>query len=141
MKHRLFISFSLLIAITGTGPAMAAAPAKLESPTLRLTVTSEPYGFELAEKAGGQILLAHQGTQFTLGGKTMTVASAARVQRKGAALTAELVLSDPAHKARVSFAFKKPEVLQVRLELVDGKAEQIGQSFKDGNEHVYGVWE
>jgi alpha-D-xyloside xylohydrolase len=138
MKHRLSLLVCLLIAIGR--PAQAAEPTVLESTALRLSVTGQPYGFEVAEKSG-QVLLVHQGAALTAGGKALAVASASRVQKKGRALVAELVLADSPQKARATFTFKTPQVLQVRLELVGGKAEQISQSFKDQNEHVYGIWE
>jgi alpha-D-xyloside xylohydrolase len=121
--------------------AAAAEPAVLESPALRLSVSSQPYGFELTEKSGTQPLLVHQGTALTIGGKPLAV-SAAKVDRRGKSVVAELVLADSPHKARATFTFKTPQVLQVRLELVGtSKAERITQSFKDQGEHVYGVWE
>ena len=142
MTNRLLWSLGLSFwLVSVVRPAEAAPATRLESPALRLTVTSEPYGFELAEKAGGRVLLAHQGAELTLGGKALAVTAATKVQTKGKSVVAELALGAAPQKARATFTFKSPQVLQVRLELIDNKAEQIAQAFKDQKEHVYGIWE
>jgi alpha-D-xyloside xylohydrolase len=143
MTYRLLLSLSLSLLLSlgsEASRAEAAAPVRLESPALRLSVTSQPYGFELAEKKGGRILLAHQGTEIVFEDKALAVAGA-KVERKGKGLTAELALADSPQKARVSFTFTTPQVLQVKLELVDAKAGKITEAFKDADEHVYGLWE
>jgi alpha-D-xyloside xylohydrolase len=141
MTTRLLLAVSLLLSLGSEGGrAEAAAPARLESPALRLSVTGEPYGFDLAEKKGGRVLVAHHTTTINVGGKVLSV-SGARVERKGKELTAELTLADSPQKARVSFAFKTPQVLQIHVELAGGTAEAITQAFKDQNEHIYGLWE
>jgi alpha-D-xyloside xylohydrolase len=131
-----------LLAVTALPRAgEAAAPVVLESSALRLSVTDQPYRFELLHKASKLVLLAHHTTELTIAGKAIAASHATNLRRKGNSLSADLVLVDSAQKARVSFSFKTPQVLRVRIEAGDAKAERIAQSFEDRKEHVYGIWE
>ncbi len=129
-----------VLAVLGwwAAPRAAQAPAVLESPLLRLEVTSEPYSFAVIERRTGQVLLRQAQTSFTAG----TAHSAAKAvvgSRTANTLAATLTVPGSADTARVRWSFVEPAVLQVQL--VDDKATSITEAFVDQGERTYGLWE
>jgi alpha-D-xyloside xylohydrolase len=134
-------SLALLVLLSPSMPRLAAAAEAttvLESPALRLAVSGKPYRFQLVEKSTRQVLLAEGETRFTVAGKALT-AGTATITRSGDKLVADVAVGDGGQRARATFAFKTPQVLQVKLELPG--AEQVSEAFEDHHEHVYGIWE
>ena len=126
LTGRLLRTSCSLLALSFAGPRIArAADATLESAALRLEVTSNPYHYQVVEKATSMVLLAHTGC--SLGGSAT-----------GVTTTATTLDADLGGGAHVKFTFTRPEVLQVRL---SSGAKQIGEQFADHQEHVYGLWE
>ena len=130
-----------LLSALGCGLAPAAAGEKLtiQSDALRLEVQAEPYAWRLIDRATGKVLLEQAETSFVVGGKPVAAASAAPAGQDGRTLRLRLALTGSGAAAEAAFALRDPNVLTVTLGC-QGAAE-VGESFKDNGEHVYGIWE
>jgi alpha-D-xyloside xylohydrolase len=136
---------TLLVAVTllalpdwYASPGAAQAPTVLESATLRLEVTAQPYSYAIVEKSTGMVLLRQAETAFV--DNTARRIASARIGSKSAnALEAILTLSGSSDTARVRWTFTDPAVVQV--ELSNPSATSITEAFVDQGEHYYGLWE
>jgi alpha-glucosidase (family GH31 glycosyl hydrolase) len=135
----LVFAAALAAQVAVAGPAAAAV---LESSVLRLTVDSEPYGFQVVEKSTGQVLLTQAGTRLTVAGAPVVVAGTGPFVESEGRLQAPVTLpGSPAPVgATISFQFTAPEVLRVTIAGGDA-ATQVTQQFHDQLENYYGVWE
>lgn len=120
-------------------PACRAAET-LESPALKLELNTNPYSYQVIERATGEVLVSETGkTTFTSNG--YTVRSVSDVTKTSYEIRATLHLEDTSQPAQVSFRFINPEVLQATFTFENGVPAQIKEEFADSGEHYYGIWE
>ncbi|MGA8232779.1 MAG: TIM-barrel domain-containing protein, partial [Candidatus Acidiferrales bacterium] len=124
--------------------AFLAAPVRaqvesLESPALRVEISSKPYGLTLIEKSTGQTLLSLNRAAFTE--QDHRVSSVTGVVKKADSVEATLLLSGASETAKLTLTFTNPEIIQVTLGYDGGDCESISQGFEDRGDHYYGVWE
>jgi alpha-D-xyloside xylohydrolase len=144
-RWRLLVSGILVIF---SGAESRAAVESLESLVLRVEITTSPYSFCVIEKSTGEHLTSQSGTAFTFGSEFYPVLDAANFVKSSDSVQADLLLelagrdilpSGTPAKARVSFRFLNPQVLQVQI--THDRATEISEEFDDQGEHYYGIWE
>lgn len=129
--------------ITVVGPPDASTHV-LESSLLRLTVTGNPFSFNVVEKATGTVLVQQTATRFVTSG-TYSVSAASGFVLTGTSLQAELLLNgtQPTDRltAQVRFVFSEPEILRATLSSDLFTPGQIFQQFADQGEEIFGGFE
>ncbi len=134
---------SLAIVFTAAGAARAAGPVTVESGPLRLEVMAEPYGYRLLEKKTGEVLVEHGGVELAGGASKLRPARAAKLQRMGRSVTAQLQTAEGSPAGLARFRFDSPEVLTVELEAGKGApVESVKQELRTAEgERIYGLFE
>lgn len=117
----------------------AAAPETLESSALRIELNTSPYSFRVLEKSTGEVLISHSRTAFAPDRHFVTTAS--DVTKTPQTLEANLAVAGTDKKAHITFTFKTPEAVQVKLAFDDKASGETYEEFNDQNEHYYGIWE
>jgi alpha-D-xyloside xylohydrolase len=134
------VAWLLLIGWNAVLCRAAEQSEALESPVLRVELSSNPYSYRVVEKASGEVLLQENGAStFTSNG--YTVRSVSDVSKTALAMKATLHLEGTSELAQASFTFLKPGVLQVVLSFKNGVPAEIREEFADAGEHYYGIWE
>jgi alpha-glucosidase (family GH31 glycosyl hydrolase) len=136
---RFALVFSLAL-IAFNPAAIQAQSHTLESEHLTVTVTEEPYGFEVRAAQSGEVLLTHAETAFSQGIHSQTVQDAHDVQVKGRTLTATLDLAHLSHNAtlRISLPRGRRATIELTHPLPDAS---VRVAFEDDGQHYYGIWE
>ena len=127
-----------------------AAAQTLESTVLRLEVTAHPYSYRVIEKSTGEVILSQDNTAFTFGEEAYPVADASNLVGDDTGLRGTLIVETAGRerlpggtpdRGQVSFAFVRPEVLQVLITYNNASPSEISEQFNDQGEHYYGIWE
>ena len=130
----------VVIMVAWASVALSAKEVQsLDSPVLRVEVTTDPFSFKVLEKSTGEELLNSSRTSFT--SKDQRVKFATDVMKQGDWLTATLHLLGTDKKAIWKIGFAKPEIVQVSVGYDWGIVPTITQEFDDHGDHYYGVWE
>ena len=129
-------------------PCALARSIVLESSTLRLELNDHPYSYCVIEKSTGKSLVCESSTALTVRSKVYRVQEVRNVTQSVDKIRAEISIEPtrrdapeegaPDH-AVVSFAFVKPEILQIQITY--DPATEMSEQFKDQGEHYYGLWE
>jgi alpha-D-xyloside xylohydrolase len=153
MATRLRSLWSLILLGTPlifTASEMMAADETLESPVLRIELNRSPYSYRVIERATGDVLVSQSNTGFTFGAELYPVTDAVIIAKDSGYVQASLLLQlagrdrlpeGTPDRARVTFRFLRPEVLQVSLAYSHGTPKEISEDFNDQGEHYYGIWE
>ena len=123
VRHRL----SQVVLLASVGLAVPSALARsivVESSTLRLALNDRPYSYCVIEKSTGKSLLCEGSTALTVRSKIHPVLELRNVTQSSDKVKAEMSIEGtgrdapgrgaPDH-AVVSFAFLKPEILQIQI--------------------------
>jgi alpha-glucosidase (family GH31 glycosyl hydrolase) len=132
------------LVLTGSNAGICRAAADqtetLESPVLRIELSTNPYSYRVVEKSSAKVLLRESGAiTFTSNG--YTVRSVSEVSKTARAMKATLHLEGTSELAQASFTFVKPGILEVVLSFKNGEASEMREEFADAGEHYYGIWE
>jgi alpha-D-xyloside xylohydrolase len=139
MAKRLVQCMAFLL-LMGLCAGICEANETLESPVLRIELTTGPYSYRVIEKATGDVLLTETGaTTFTSNG--YKVRSVSDVSKAADAMKATLHLEGTSEVAQLTFTFLSPEVVRVVLAFKNGEPSEIREEFADQGEHYYGIWE
>ncbi len=130
-----------LVDFAWLGDNWAQKGSLLESASLRIILTRNPYSFTIIEKSSGQTLLSQQETTFELGGSSYTAESAYNITITASTMDADLVLAGALTPGHVRFSLESPEVVQVLLTCSGDVPSNIKEEFIDQGEHYYGIWE
>ncbi|PQJ35761.1 hypothetical protein BSZ35_15215 [Salinibacter sp. 10B] len=130
------------------GPAVLVVPSTdakaqshtLESNQLVVTVTEDPYSFEVRAAQSGTVLLTHAATSFRQGIYAQNVRAAYDVQVQGNVLTAKLDLAHLAHPATLRLSLPRERRATLTLDHPFPDA-SIQVAFADKGQHYYGIWE
>jgi hypothetical protein len=115
---------ALGILVIFSDPESRAAVESLESPVLRVEITTSPYSFCVIEKSTGEHLTSQSGTAFTFASEFYPVFDVAHFVKSSDSVQADLLLelagrdilpSGTPDKARVTFRFLNPQVVQVHI--------------------------
>ena len=127
----------LLVALPGTATAQSHT---LRSDHLEITVTEDPYRFEVRAAGSGEVLLSHAGTTFRQGVLPQRVTEAYDVEVDGAVLTARLALAQLARPATLRLSLDRGR--RATLELTHPAPDaSVSVAFEDDGQHYYGLWE
>jgi alpha-D-xyloside xylohydrolase len=140
----------LLLVIAIAGSQVALAVETLESPALRLEVSTNPYSYRVLERSTGEVLIAESGAALRFGAELYPVTDATDIIKTRDTLRATLGLElagryplpqGTPDRAEVSFRFLRPQILQVLISDGKGTPDEISEQFSDQGEHYYGIWE
>jgi len=127
-----------------------AEVASLESPALRVEISTSPYTYRVIEKSTGDVLVSLDDTAFTFGSEFYPVAEATRLAKSADSIEGDLLIelagrdrlpNGSPTRAHVKFTFVRPEVLEVHITYEQGSPTEISEAFNDQGEHYYGIWE
>lgn len=135
-------AFPLLLVcllVAPRGPA-AAQPHTLQSEHLAITLTEEPFGFEVRAAESGDVLLTHAETAFRQGVLSQRVTEAYDVEVEGRRLTAKLALTQLARPATLRLVLDRGRRATLTLDHPAPDA-SVRVAFEDDGQHYYGLWE
>lgn len=121
-------------------PKVQAQTHTLQSEYLELTLTENPYSFEVRGVQSGKVLLTHAQTAFSQGIHSQDVEDAHDVQVNGQELTAKLDLAHLNHDATLHITLPRGRRATIELDhpLPDAS---VRVAFEDDDVHYYGIWE
>jgi alpha-glucosidase (family GH31 glycosyl hydrolase) len=131
----------LVLLVTLLAVSLPAATKTITSSALQLTVTPNPYSYQVIERSTGQVLVSENTVTFTIAGVAYQAATASGIITTPTSLNATLALNGTTETAHVQLVFTSPQVLQIQLTANGSAPNSIQEQFVDQGEHVYGIWE
>ena len=157
----------LALALLTTNAALASTQV-IESPELRLEITTNPYSYKLIEKSTGETLVSQSQTHFKANANEGVATRITQFARTSDIMIATLELAVPTtaptqtpnlaptpvltvipDTIQITFTFTTPKTLQIQLAQSTAKPDDaqehanvyLEEHFNDQNEHYYGLWE
>lgn len=146
-RHHMVTGLCLLTTMLLLGPPATpcgGAVESIESAALILQVNTDPYSFDLIEKAGGAMLVSQRETLFCTAADCsdgFTALRAEAVTKTSSSLQADLVLGGTAGMGTIQFQFINPHSLLVQISSDSFTPAAVKEVFDDLGEHFYGIWE